>query len=188
MRRSSFLSLASTFCVAVSLLGGAREAHAGVSFSAELDGGMSYKGLPASNRFGGGITGVIGYRFRVGPVFLAPEAGGGYMRFDSGDASTRFHPARAFGGVRLGVGRTVTPQIYAHLGYGWLGGLDQLKLEGYTADAGVALDFRLLRVLALGIHGGYVVTRVEPLEGGPVDKTPQLISWINVGAHITLEL
>lgn len=188
MRRSSLLPVAFFLALACVLLGGAREARAGVSLSAELNGGMTFKGLPQQNRFGGGITGILGYRFNVGPAFIAPEAGGGYMLFDAGSDYVRFHPARAFGGVRFGVGRIVQPQIFAHLGYGWLGGLSDLDLKGYTADAGIALDFNLIRVLSLGLHGGYVVTRVEPSEGGPVSSTPQTISWINAGVHLTLEL
>ncbi|MFO0756082.1 MAG: hypothetical protein U0359_06305 [Byssovorax sp.] len=191
MRRSSLLraasALASSLAFCAILFGGAREARAGLSLSAELDGGMTFKGLPQQNRFGGGITGVLGYRFHIGPAFIAPEAGGGYMLFDAGSSYVRFHPARAFGGVRFGVGRTVTPQIYAHLGYGWLGGLSDLDLRGYTADAGIALDFKLISILALGLHGGYVVTRVEPGEGQAVSDTPQTMSWINAGAHVTLE-
>lgn len=188
MPRSSPLRVASSLAFALALLGGVGEAQAGVSLSAELNGGMTFQGLPVNNRFGGGVTGLLGYRFHLGPVFLGPEIGGGYMHFDSGASYVRFHPARAFGGVRFGVGRTVQPQIYAHLGYGWLGGLADLDLEGYTADAGLALDFNLLRVLSIGVHAGYVVTQIEPSGGGPVTDTPQRIGWINAGAHLTLEL
>jgi hypothetical protein len=188
MRRSSPRRAASSLTLGIALLGGAGEARAGVTATAELNGGMTFKGLPAQNRFGGGVTGLLGYRFHLGPAFLGTEVGGGYMLFDSGSSDVRFHPARAFGGVRFGVGRTVQPQIYAHLGYGWLGGLAELDLKGYTADAGVALDFSLIRVLSLGAHAGFVVTRVEAVAGQPATSTPPSISWINAGVHLTLEL
>ena len=90
---------------------------------------------------------------------------------------------RVFVGARIGFGEVVVPMIYGHVGYGWRvadngnGAGNALLIpggNGFTADAGVALDFHLIRHFGFGLHAEYVT----------VQTTPAVPDWIAVGAHV----
>jgi hypothetical protein len=179
MHRYLRLGLAPALAAAGVALLASPEARAnGVTLHAEQDFAFLTNG---GSNVGFGFSGRMGYRFELGPIWLAPELGGGYISFrDIGGYS--LHPARIFGGGRLGLRGFVQPQIYGHAGYGWLGGLGDINLNGAMFEVGVALDLRVLPILGIGIHGGY--TSNENINGDAVGR--DAFNWVNVGAHVGL--
>lgn len=106
---------------------------------------------PGSKSGGGGAL-RLGEEFDLLLVSLTPEFGGGYHAFGD-DAHTKIYSG--FLGGRLGVGKIIEPSIFGHVGVA--------KADGYQTrtapmlDAGLAIDFTLLPLIDLGVHGGYNV-------------------------------
>jgi hypothetical protein len=141
-----------------------REARAGIFFGAEADAGQGI-GFPMGAKPGVGFLGTLGYRIAVvGPLFLQPEAQGGYMVFPV-EAADATHVARVLGGARLGLaglaGSTslagiFQPSIFGHTGVGWL----SADANGIAADAGLALAFRLVPFFTFGAQASYNVVTI----------------------------
>jgi hypothetical protein len=150
-------------------------ARAGVFFGAEVDGGTTL-GQPSGQHFGYGFLGALGYRFGLGPVFLQPEAQGGYALFPDGTFPTSpLHAARVLGGARFGLGGLVQPAIYGHAGCGWLSSM----IDGPAFDAGFSLGFKLVPVFSFGAQVGYNV--IMDLGSGETTK------WLSFGGHVGVD-
>lgn len=146
MRCSLLLGVAPGLVLAAALTS-AREAHAGPYVGVDLDLGTAFQDHVD---FSYGLGGRLGYKFHLGPpVWILPEIGGHYMSFGS---STDFaHAGAVFGGLRIGFDGFVQPNVFAHLGAGFVGDGD---LGPYT-DVGVGLDFQILRVFSMGVQVAY---------------------------------
>ena len=125
---------------------------------------------------GGGGALRFGRELDLFLVSLTPELGGGYHVFGSGDDRSKLYSG--FLGGRLAIGKIIEPSLFGHVGVGRLDGP-----EARTApmlDAGVALDFTLLPLIDLGLHGAYNV--VLPREDGTSFK------FVTLGAQAALVL
>ncbi|MBW8885977.1 MAG: hypothetical protein JF612_14655 [Planctomycetia bacterium] len=58
-------------------------------------------------------------------------------------------------GGRFAVGKIIEPSIFGHVGVGHVQGFETRTAP--IMDAGLALDFTLLPLIDLGVHGGYNV-------------------------------
>ena len=137
-------------CLAV--VCGARDAQAssGTALGVDLDytNGINESGVGSGT--GGAIR--LGYKLDLLVAQITPEIGGGYHTY-SGDAAAKL--SQGIVGGRLQFGKILEPGLYAHLGYGHLGGDHGLSDSGATLDGGVTLDLTLLPILDLGVHAGY---------------------------------
>jgi hypothetical protein len=171
MRRSMPLPLVPGLA-AFALLAAAREARAGIVAGIEVNAGHGFE-LPAGTHTGFGVAGALGYRIGIGPVFLQPEAQGGYVFFP-GDAGA-VHVARILGGARFGLSGLVQPALFAHAGAGWL----DVYTSGRAVDGGIALAFKLIPVLTFGAQAAYNLVSVP----GAASAT----KWLSYGAHVAVE-
>jgi hypothetical protein len=152
----------------------AREARAGMFLGAELDGGHGIA-MPAGTQEGFGFLATLGYRIGLGPVFVQPEAQGGYVFFPV-DGAGAAHVARVLGGARLGRPGLLEPSIFGHMGVGWL----DSNTNGLAFDAGLALAIRLIPVLRFGAQAGYNVVTIT--SSGAATK------WVGYGVHVAVEI
>lgn len=97
----------------------------------------------------------LGSQMHVPLLVATPEVGFTYHKLGDTVGPTVY---RGVGGLRLAVGEVIRPGIFAHAGYGWL----ELDLAGrsetsssFTYDLGASLDFTLLPLLNVGVHGAY---------------------------------
>jgi hypothetical protein len=157
--------------VAATLVG-ARDARAGVFLGAELDGGAGFE-MPANTHVGYGFLASLGFRIPLGPLFLQPEAQGGYQVFPG--ATVPPHAARVVGGVHLGLRGIFQPQIFGHAGVGWLSS----EVDGPALDAGIGLAFKLVPLFTFGAQGAYNV--VLDLSDHAATR------WLSFGLHAGLE-
>jgi hypothetical protein len=131
--------------------------------------------------------GGSGFKLRIGAQIhrrflrVIPEGGFSYTHLfvtDDAGESVGWNMERTFVGVRLGFGEGIVPIIYGHIGYGWRGTSGGPAepiptASGVTADAGVGLDFHLVRHFGFGFHAEYVA----------VEATPDVPDWIAFGVH-----
>jgi len=101
---------------------------------------------------GGGGALRLGQKFDLLLVSLTPELGGSYHTFGGRD-DTKIYTG--FVGGRLGVGKILEPSIFGHVGVGHVRGIETRTAP--VIDGGLALDFTLLPLIDLGVHGGYNV-------------------------------
>lgn len=118
----------------------------------------------------------LGFELDATILSLTPEVGGSYHAFGGETDSTSIF--RGFGGARLALGAVVRPGIYGHAGYAHVGHGDSSR-SAATYDGGLFLDFTLLPVIDLGIHGGYAM--VAGNADGPANH------WLNGGAHVAFK-
>lgn len=177
MRRSLCLAAAPPLA-AVAVLLASPDANAGITIHVEQDVGIL---TSVDLEAGVGFSGRLGYRFDIGPLWLAPELGGGYLTFGDVDGQA-LHPSRMYGGGRVGLDGFVQPQLYVHAGYGWLGDLGDVSLEGALFEVGVAVDLRVLPVLGIGAHAGF--TSNDNLHGGA--QARDSFNWLSFGVHAGL--
>jgi hypothetical protein len=147
MRTSLHLVIAPCLVVAATLAM-TREAHAGPYLGIDLDLGTAFQDKVD---FSYGVGGRFGWKFYFAgaPVWLLPEVGGRFMSFGS---ATEFGQAGAgFGGVRFGFDGIVQPNIFGHLGLGYVGDSEL----GPYADVGIGIDFQITRVFSLGLQAAY---------------------------------
>src|SRR4051812_832336 len=134
------LILAALPCLALAaVLASAGEAHAGPYLGVDLDLGTAFRDRVD---FSYGLGGRLGYKVNVPGTFiwLLPEVGGHFMTFGRDNGLGSFNRAgTAFLGMRLGLQGVVQPNVFAHLGVGFVGG-SQL---GPEADIGAGLDFKI---------------------------------------------
>jgi hypothetical protein len=128
---------------------------------------------------GGGVEVYFGPRMDLAILSLTTELSGGFH-----DLGGDYDPAiyRLVAGGKLGVGVIIRPSVFAHIGVGHLRYDVPItgERDGRTnlaADAGVALDFTLIPLLDLGVHGSYNV-----LAG---DDDSDAFEWLQAGVHAT---
>jgi hypothetical protein len=129
----------------------------------------------AGTKSGGGGALRIGQELDLFLISLTPELGGAYHAF-GGDDETRIYGG--FLGGRLAIGKIVEPAIFAHAGVARVEGLENRIAP--TLDGGLALDFTLLPLIDLGVHGAYNV--ILPRDDG------SSLEFVTLGAHAALVL
>ena len=138
-----------------------------LDFGAALD-------QPGTKSGGGGAL-RIGQELDLFLISLTPEVGGSYHAF-GGDDETRTYGG--FVGGRLAIGKIIEPSIFAHAGVARVQGFESRTAP--TLDGGLALDFTLLPLIDLGVHGAYNV--IFPREDG------SSLEFVTLGAHAALVL
>jgi hypothetical protein len=172
-------ALVASFALAA-VLAASRPARAGAT--ADLDFDLATHVGQETLILGGAAR--VGWRFDAGPVWIQPEAGGGYMVVPCclADRGTQIHIARVVGGARLGttdrIGGVVEPSLFGHAGYAWLAS----DMNGPTFDVGLALDVRLVRFFRFGVQGGYNVAMIPPSYLSEV-QSPYAVQWVSFGVH-----
>ena len=149
----------------------AREARADTKLALDLD----YAAAVDQGGVDGGAGGAVrlGQELDLVLVSLTPEIGGSYHSF-GGTLDAKIYSG--FVGGRLGFGKIIEPSVFAHIGIGKL--TSRLPSDtGPTFDAGLALDFTLLPILDLGVHGAYHNLVLDDGEN---------LDWIGVGAHAAI--
>lgn len=131
---------------------------------------------------GAGVDVFFGPRLDLAILTLTTEISGGFHDF-GGDLDPTVY--RAMAGGSLGIGAIIRPSVFAHIGVGHLRfddlfNQDRTGRTNLTADLGAALDFTILPLIDLGIHGSYNVL------AGDDDYDP--FEWLQAGAHITFVL
>jgi hypothetical protein len=189
-RRKLFLLLAAP---ALSLIASVAHADVGGQVAVDLDLGGPMDARPLAL----GAAGRFGWRFDLGPVWLQPEATGGYTAFVGTTCDLCVNAKRAvrvLGGARIGgsglISGAIEPAIFGHAGYGWVwSGLDDdsndLHLRGPAFDVGFALDVKVVRYFRFGAHGVYnaVVGRVPESSQYQGGDPPPAVKWISAGLH-----
>jgi hypothetical protein len=131
---------------------------------------------------GAGVDVFFGPRLDLAILTLTTEISGGFHDF-GGDLDPTVY--RAMAGGSVGIGVIIRPSVFAHIGVGHLRfddpfSQDRAGRTNLTADLGAALDFTILPLVDLGIHGSYNVL------AGDDDNDP--FEWLQAGAHITFVL
>jgi hypothetical protein len=124
---------------------------------------------------GGGGALRFGQELDLFLVSLTPELGGSYHGF-SGEDRTRLYAG--FLGGRFAVGKIIEPSLFGHVGLGRLDGLETRTAP--MLDGGLAIDFTLLPLIDLGVHGAYNVL----LPRGDADA----FKFVTLGAQAALVL
>jgi len=171
------LCLAATSVVVCALPG---SAAAETVIGVDLNFNDSVIGNEATN--GAGVDVFFGPRLNLAILTLTTEITGGFHDF-GGDLDPTVY--RVMAGGALGIGAIIRPSVFAHIGAGHLRfddpfGQDRSGRTNITADLGAALDFTILPLVDLGIHGSYNV-----LAG---DDDYDAFEWLQAGAHITFVL
>lgn len=117
----------------------------------------------------------LGQEFDLFLISLTPELGGGYHGFGGED---RLKLYSGFLGGRLALGKIVEPSLFAHVGVGRLDGPDPRTAP--MLDGGLAIDFTLLPLIDLGVHGAYNVLLPE--------KNGEAFKFVTLGAQAALVL
>lgn len=122
-----------------------------------------------------------GFALRGGPrldlklLTLTAEMMGTMRKFE-GSLGPRVYEGKV--GARLGVGAIVRPNVFGHVGLG-----HARFPEGYdnrtelAADFGLGLDFTVLPLMNLGVHGAYNFLGDSPS-----------LDWATLGGHVEFVL
>lgn len=126
-----------------------------------------------------GVDIYFGPRLDLTLLTLTTELSAGVHDFGGGQDPTVY---RAMAGGRLGLFTIVRPSIFAHLGVGHLRqdvlfGTDREGRTHLAGDAGIALDFTVLPLIDIGVHGAYNFV------AGSDDE--DAFEWLLGGAHVT---
>jgi hypothetical protein len=124
---------------------------------------------------GGGGALRLGQELDLFLISLTPELGGSYHAFGGDDQSKLY---AGFLGGRLAIGKIIEPSLFAHVGVGRLDGPDTRTAP--IMDGGLAIDFTLLPLIDLGLHGAYNV--MLPRDDGTSFK------FVTLGAQAALVL
>jgi hypothetical protein len=147
------------------------------TLAADLDAAVPVNQDFVSSGYGFGLR--LGRRLDAKVVYLAGEIGASY--YSLGDVlQPRIY--RGLVGARLGFGSIVRPVIFGHVGVARINfaeppGID-LDRTGLAWDAGLGLDFTLLPLINLGVHGAY--NSIGP------HANANAFTWATVGANIEL--
>ena len=118
----------------------------------------------------------------LGAIPVSAPATKAYEMLEGGAIDASLY--RGFAGVRLSLGKVIEPGIYGHVGYGHVsfdavpGAFDQSH-GAFSYDVGATLDFTLLPVLGVGVHGAY--------NGLTGDSEFKQINWVNLGGHVSVQ-
>ena len=156
------------------------EARAGVLLGVDLNLGLDTGDLPIdSGGIAPGASLRLGYELPLPVVRIIPEAQLGFSQFtedDQGNPTQSVLVGRA--GVRVGIGGVIGPALYAHVGYARIDGEGSdfvVQSSGLSYDAGLSVDFTLLPIINLGVHGG-----INAIVDDGREKTFQ---WFDIGIH-----
>jgi hypothetical protein len=167
-----------------------REAAAGPVLNLDLNLGTALQSPNGQSSVdlsvGGGVG--LGYRFylRGTMLYLQPEITGQYMRFGFNSNETGYDYAGIVnGGLRFGLSGIVQPNIFGHLGLGFLGAYvncgqftcDSTTGLGPQMDLGVGLDFRLVPGFTLGAQVAYNSVLVPSQVSPDVDYAAKWFSF-----------
>jgi hypothetical protein len=172
-----------------------KEAAAGPTLDLDLNLGTAIQSPGVANAssridfsLGGGAA--LGYRFHLGPwLYLQPEVGGHYMRFGFNSQDIGYDYAGTLnGGLRLGLSGVVQPNVFGHVGAGFLGYNTVVGTRPATVfelgpemDLGLGLDFRLLPGFTLGAQVAYN-TAVVPSPAATVGPAGDYAAkWFSFG-------
>ncbi|APR83606.1 Hypothetical protein A7982_08955 [Minicystis rosea] len=187
--RRSFLAAAIVPAVAFAAItfGSTKEAAAGPTIDLDLNFGTALQSQTAYGSvsrvdfsLGGGAA--VGYRWNIprSYVYLQPEIGGHYMRFGFNSAPIGYDYAGTLNaGLRAGLQGIVQPNVFGHLGFGFLG-FDRGSgvTEGFLGpelDIGVGLDIRPVPGFTIGAQIAYNSVIV------PTDAAPDAAKWVSFG-------
>lgn len=175
-RSRDLLAFAASALICGVLASPAAPARADVQVGGDLD-----YALPIDSRAdsGGGFAVRLGWQLHVPMLVLTPEAAFNYEGF-----SGTYGPAvyRGVGGLRLGLGEVFRLGAFTHAGLGRLSAdvpAPDPSRTGFTYDLGIFLDFSLMPLLNVGVHGAY-----NAMPGGDEPS----FQWLTLGAHAELIL
>jgi len=205
MRRSFLLApIVPALAFALVTFAQTKEAAAGTELDLNLNLGTALNQANASTTrvdfsLGGGVG--LGYRFHVGPwLYIQPELTGQYMQFGFNSQDVGYDRAGTLaGGLRLGLGGIVQPNVFGHLGVGFMGydctasgcpgvanSANASVFEmGPLMDIGLGLDFRLIPGFTLGAQLAYNSVIVpSPAAGADADYAAK---WFSFGIKAGFE-
>ena len=137
------------------------------------------RGEELDNGAGGALR--LGREFDAVLISITPEIGASYHALNGVFDASLY---RGFAGVRLSLGKVIEPGIFGHVGYGHIGfddvaGAFDRSHGAFSYDVGATLDFTLLPVLDVGIHGAY--------NGLAGDSQFKRVEWVNAGGHVSVQ-
>lgn len=130
---------------------------------------------------GGGGAVRLGREFDAVLISITPELGARYLALNGPIDASLYG---GFAGVRLSLGKVIEPGIYGHVGYGHVAfeeapGAFDPSHGAFSYDVGATLDFTLLPILDVGVHGAY--------NGLAGDSEFKRINWVNAGGHVSVQ-
>lgn len=143
-----------------------------------LDGDYSSAIQNDQIKYGGGGALRIGTQRTFAIVTLIPELTLDYHSFDARTPDNAQIATGKLGG-RIRFLRVLEPGLFAHVGLGHIGGDRIYSHTGVAFDAGLTLDFTLLPLIDIGIHGAW-----NRIFGG-YDSG---VSYGTTGVHVALVL
>lgn len=186
MRRSFLVGLVPMLAFAAVSFASTKEAHAGPIIGLDLDLGTAFQNQVDFSG-GGGLR--LGYRFNIPGswLYVQPEIGGHYMNFGFNSDTVGYDYAGILnGGLRLGVQGPVQPNIFGHVGLGFMGYVtdpngDSAGYIGPAADVGAGIDFRIVRGFTLGAQVAYNSVAVPSTDFGAA-------KWLSFGLTANFQL
>lgn len=135
------------------------------------------------------VEGWVGYELPVPLVILSVEGRMGRISLRPKLSAEEFEQEyvyRASAGARVGMSFWIlAPQIFAHMGYGWLSGntADVVKSNrGLTYEGGFAVDIDALPFVRIGVYTSYNRLSHQREDDPGVDDT----NWIAYGLQGTI--
>jgi hypothetical protein len=186
--RRSFLAAAvvPVAAFAAITLGSSREAKAGPTVDLDLNLGTAFQTQNVSRidfSLGGGVA--VGYRFNIprSYVYLQPEIGGHYMHFGFNSTQAGADYAGTLNtGFKLGLQGLVQPNVFAHLGLGFMGtnygGGYTRGFIGPDLDIGAGLDIRPVPGFTIGAMLAYNSILV------PGETAVDAAKWLSFGVKV----
>jgi hypothetical protein len=164
--RRSFLAAAIVPVAAFAAVtfGSTKQAAAGPTIDLGLNLGTAIQTRESSATrvdFSLGGSAAVGYRWNIprSYVYVQPEIMGSYMRFGFNSTSVGYDYAGALNaGLRAGLQGIVQPNVFGHVGFGFLGYSTYGSEVGYLGpqlDLGVGLDIRPVPGFTIGANIAY---------------------------------
>ncbi len=171
--RMSILRAAIALAVFALFICTASSAKADLAVAADVDVAAPIDSEPLKT--GGGVGARVGYHAHIPLFVLTPEVIFSYYGF-GGDSPASVY--RGLGGARLAIGEIIRPGIFGHMGVGQMeaDGSPAQSYSAFTYDAGLFLDFTLLPILNVGIHGAY--------HGLSAGGEMAAVGWAAGGGHV----
>jgi hypothetical protein len=129
--------------------------------------------LDSKSETGWGAGLRLGQELHVPALALMPEIAASYYHFGG-----RFGANLVQGkvGARLSIGELVRPGAFAHIGGGYNVPDIGSNRFGLAFDGGLFLDFTLIPLVNLGVHGAYNYLSVGA-------TSSDITQWMTIGAH-----
>jgi hypothetical protein len=184
--RRSFLAAAIVPAVAFAAItfGSTKEAAAGPTIDLGLNLGTAFQTSGVSRvDFSLGGNAAVGYRFNIprSYVYVQPEISGGFMRFGFNSTNIGYDRAGMLNvGAKFGLQGLVQPNVFGHLGVGFLGWDQGYQTVGYLGpqmDIGLGLDIRPVPGFTVGAQLAYNSVVVP-------DSAYDAAKWLSFGVKI----